>query len=55
MYVKISELSVGLLAPTGASAAETDFLFLLGFLVLLSIGAGKYSVDRVLAGRSLGS
>jgi putative oxidoreductase len=54
-YAKISELNVGLLSPTGGSAAETDFLYLAGFLVLLSIGAGKYSVDQVLAGRSLGS
>jgi len=54
-YVKIAELNLGLLTPTGGSAAETDFLYLAGFMVLLSIGAGKYSVDRVLAGRSLGS
>jgi putative oxidoreductase len=47
-YVKISELHVGLLAPTGVSAAETDFLFLSGFLVLLAIGAGRYSLDHAL-------
>lgn len=47
-YVKMSELNLGILAPTGASAAETDFLYLLGFLVLLSIGAGKYSLDHAL-------
>jgi putative oxidoreductase len=46
-YVKVSELHQGLLAPTGASQAETDLLFLAGFLVLLAVGAGAYSLDVI--------
>lgn len=47
-YVKISELNQGILAPTGASQAETDLLFLAGFLALLAVGARKYSLDVML-------
>jgi uncharacterized membrane protein YphA (DoxX/SURF4 family) len=47
-YVKISELNQGLLTKTGGSAAETDFLFLAGFLALVAVGAGKYAADHAL-------
>lgn len=46
--VKIAQLHTGFLGQTGAGGAETDLLYLLCFLVLLSIGAGYYSVDRPL-------
>ena len=47
-YVKIHGLHRGFLGPSGSGGAETDFLYLLCFLVLVISGAGFYSVDRVL-------
>lgn len=47
-YVKIHGLHLGFLGPSGSGGSETDFLYLLGFLVLVISGGGPYSVDRIL-------
>jgi putative oxidoreductase len=46
--IKMAQLHTGFLGQTGSGGAETDFLYALCFLTLLSVGAGRYSVDAVL-------
>jgi putative oxidoreductase len=48
--VKLHDAHVGVIAPSGAPlpGAELEFVFVVGFLILLFIGPGRVSVDRLL-------